>query len=114
MPPLRSGILAEAPSTLIKTFSIVFFLNLYYVFMTDEKTYDGRKNNEQRANTNEQRAKSNKQRVESNEQRAESNEQQAEINEQPAKCNEQRAKSNEQRAMSKKLNHTARISLMIV
>ena len=121
MPPLRSGILAEVPSTLIKTFSIVFFLNLYYAFMTDEKSYDGRKNNEQRANTNEQRAKSNKQRVESNEQRAESNEQQAksneqqaESNEQQAKCNEQRAKSNEQRAMRKKFNHTACISLMIV
>ena len=66
--PLRSGILAEVSSTLIKTFSIVFFLNLYYAFIT----YDGRKSNEQRAKANEQRAKANEQRAKTNEQRAKS------------------------------------------
>ena len=42
MLPSLSGILAEATSTLIKTFFIVFFLNLCYTF----RTYDGRNNNE--------------------------------------------------------------------
>ena len=42
-----------------KTLSIVFFLNLYYTFIT----YDGRKSNEQRAKSNKQRAKSNEQNV---------------------------------------------------
>ena len=45
-------ILAEATSTLIQTFFIVFFLNFI--------TYDGRKNNEQRAKSNEKRATSKK------------------------------------------------------
>ena len=35
----------SSPPTLIKTFSIMFFLSLYYTFIT----YDGRKSNEQRA-----------------------------------------------------------------
>ena len=93
MLPPHPGILAEATSTLIKTFFIVLFLTLYYTFIT----YDGRTSNEQRAKNNEQRAKSNEQRAKSNEQRAKSNEQQA-------KSNEQRAKSNEQRATRKKFN----------
>ena len=70
----HSGHLTEARSTLIKTFSIVFFLNLYH-------TYDWRKSNEQRTKSNEQRAESNKQRVKSNEQRAKSNERRAKSNE---------------------------------
>ena len=45
-------ILAEATSTLIQTFFIVFFLNFI--------TYDGRKYNEQRAKSNEKRATSKK------------------------------------------------------
>ena len=78
----HSGHLTEASSTLIKTFSIVFFLNLYH-------TYDWRKSNEQRTKSKEQRAKSNEQRAESNKQRVKSNEQRA-------KSNERRAKSNEE------------------
>ena len=107
MLPSRPGILAEATSTLIKTFSTVFFLNLHYTFIT----YDGRKSNKQRAKSNAQSAKSNEQRVKSNEQQAKSNEQQSKSNKQPAKSNEQPAKSNEQptkshehRAASKKLS----------
>ena len=45
MLPSRFEILAEATSTLINKFSIVFFLNLYYTFIT----YNGRKSNEQQA-----------------------------------------------------------------
>ena len=60
--PQRSEILTEATSALVKTFSIVLFLSLYYTFIT----HDGRKSNEQRAKSNKQRAKSNKQRVKSN------------------------------------------------
>ena len=59
-----SGILAEAKSTLIKTFSIVLLLLLYYTFIT----YNGRKSNKQQAKSNEQRTKSNKQRTKSNKQ----------------------------------------------
>ena len=55
----HSEILAEATSTLIKIFSIVIFLNLYYTFIT----YDGPKSNEQRAKGNKQWAKSNEQRA---------------------------------------------------
>ena len=73
MIPSRSGILAEALSTLIKTFLIVILLNLYYTFIT----YDGPKSNEQRAKINEKRTKSNQQQTKCNEQRAKSNEQQA-------------------------------------
>ena len=62
---LRSWILAEATITLVKTFSIVFFLNFYYTFIT----YDGPKGNEQRAESNDQRVKSNEQRAKSNKQR---------------------------------------------
>ena len=43
-------------STLIKTFSMVLFLNLKYTF----RTYDGQKSNEQRAKYNKQRETSNK------------------------------------------------------
>ena len=68
-----SGILVETASTLIKTFFIVFFLNLYYTLIT----YDGRKCNKQRANSNKQQAESNEQRPKSKEQRAKTNEQQA-------------------------------------
>ena len=53
----------------------MFFLNLYYTFIT----YDGPKGNEQR--------------VESNEKRAKSNEQRGKITEQRGKSKEQRAKS---------------------
>ena len=94
MLPSCSEILAEATSTLVKTFCIVFFLNLYYAFIT----YDGRKCSEQRAKSNEHRAKSSKQQAKSNEQQAKSNKQQVKSNEQRAKRNKQRAKSNEQRA----------------
>ena len=52
----------------------MFFLNLYYAFIT----CDGQKSNEQRAKGNEQWA--------------ESNEQQAKTNKQQEKTNEQRAK----------------------
>ena len=76
MLPSLSGILTEATS--IKTFLVVFFLNLYYTFII----YDRWKNNEQRAK--------------SNEQRAESKEQWAKNNEQQVKSNETRVKSNEQ------------------
>ena len=60
MLPLRSGILSEARSKLIKIFSTVLFLNLYYTF----KKYNEPKHNEQRAKSNEERAKSNEQRAE--------------------------------------------------
>ena len=46
----------SSPPTLIKTFSVMFFLSLYYTFIT----YDGRKSNEQRAKSNEKRATSKK------------------------------------------------------
>ena len=64
MLPSYSGILSEARSKLIKTFSGAFFLNLYYTFIT----YDGLKSNKQQAKSNKQRAKSNEQRPKSNEQ----------------------------------------------
>ena len=51
----------QAISTLIIIFSIVFFLNLYFIFIT----YDGRKNKKQRAKSTKQRARSNKKRVKS-------------------------------------------------
>ena len=84
---LHSGseILAETTNTPVKTFSIAFFLNLYYTFIT----HDGRKSNQQREKINEQRAKS-------NEKRAKSNKERAKINEKRAKTNKQRAKSSEQ------------------
>ena len=107
MLPSHPGILAEATSTLIKTFSTVFFLNLHYTFIT----YDGRKSNKQRAKSNAQSAKSNEQRAKSNEQQSKSNKQRAKrngkrakSNEQPAKSNEQPTKSNEHRAASKKFS----------
>ena len=53
--PLALRDLTEARSKLIKIFSIVLFLNLYYTFIT----YDGPKSNEQRAKSNKQRAKGN-------------------------------------------------------
>ena len=61
----RSEISAEATSTLINTFFIVFFLNLYYTFIV----YDGRKSNRQRTKSKEQRAKSNEQRAKSKDQK---------------------------------------------
>ena len=81
MLPSGSWINTKATSTLIKTFFIVFFLNLYYTLIT----YGGRKSNEQQAKSKEQRAKSNKQQAKSNEQWAKSNEQRAESNDQRAK-----------------------------
>ena len=71
MLPSRSGIFSEARSKLIKTFSCVFFPNLYYTFIT----YDAPKSNRQPAKSNEQRAKNNEQRAKSNEQRAINNKQ---------------------------------------
>ena len=62
----RSWILAEATSTLIQTFSIVFFLYLYYTYIT----YGKRKSNKQRAKGNKKRVKSNEQRGKGNEKRA--------------------------------------------
>ena len=73
--PSRSRILAEATSALIKKFSIVFFPNLHYTFIT----YNGRKSNEQRTKSNKQRAKSNEQRGKSNEQRAKTSEQRVKL-----------------------------------
>ena len=49
MLPSRSWILAEATSTLNKTFFIMFFVNIYCTFIT----YDGRKSNEQKVTNNE-------------------------------------------------------------
>ena len=74
--------LVETTSTLMKIFSIMFFPNLYYTFITCDK----RKSNERRAKSNEQRTKRNDQEEKSNEQRVKSNEQQAKSNEQRAKC----------------------------
>ena len=73
MLPSRSKILVEATSTLIKTLSIVIFLNLYHTFIT----YDRPESNKQQAKSNEQRAKSNelREKVTSNEQKVTSNEQ---------------------------------------
>ena len=65
--------LAETTRTLMKIFSIMFFFNLYFTFIT----YDKRKKNEQRTKRNDQEEKSNEQRVKSNEQQAKSNEQRA-------------------------------------
>ena len=100
MLPSCPGILAEATSTLIKTFSSVFFLNLHYTFIT----YDGRKSNKQRAKSNAQSAKSNEQRAKSNEQQVKSNGQQAKSKKQPENSNEQPTKSNNHRAPSKKFS----------
>ena len=57
----RSGVLAEAASTLIKTLSIVFFLKLYYTFIT----YDWRKvtGHEQIITSNEQKVTGNEQKL---------------------------------------------------
>ena len=63
MIPSRSIILSEEKSKLIKSFFVVFFLNLYYTFI-------GSKSNEQRAKSNEQQVKSDGQRAKINEQRA--------------------------------------------
>ena len=82
MLPSRSGILYEARRKLIKIFSIEFFLNLYYTFITDDES-----------KRNKQRAKSNKQRAKNNEHRAWRNMQQAKSKEERAENNEQRAKS---------------------
>ena len=60
---LRFSILAEATNTLIKTFSFLFVLFLYYTFII----YDGRKSNKQQAERIEKRAE-NVQRAKSNEQ----------------------------------------------
>ena len=59
--------LAETTRTLMKIFSIMFFFNLYYTFIT----YDKRKKNERRAKSNKQLTKRNDQEEKSNEQRAE-------------------------------------------
>ena len=86
--PPRSRVLLEATNKLVKTFSIAFFLNFYYIFII----YDGRKSNKQQVKSNKQRPKSNKERAKIKEQRAKSNEQRAKRNAQQAKSNEQRAK----------------------
>ena len=75
--PSYSGILAGATSALINTLSMVFFLNLYYTFIT----YDVRKGNEQWAKSNEQRTESNEQRAKSKKERARSKELRAKSNE---------------------------------
>ena len=69
-------ILIEARNTPIKTFSIAFFLSLYYTFIT----YDGRKSNEQRAKSKKQRAIRDKKRTKINKQRAKNNEYRAKSN----------------------------------
>ena len=69
----RSGILAEAISTLIKTFPILLFRNSHYTF----RTHDGRKSNEQRAKRKEQQAKSKVQSAKRKEQRVKRNKQRA-------------------------------------
>ena len=109
MLPSRPGILAEATSTLIKTFSTVFFLNLHYTFIT----YDGRKSNKQRVKSNAQSAKSNEQRAKSNEQQSKSNKQRAKRNGKRAKSNEQPAKSNEQPTKSTSIELQAKSSASI-
>ena len=88
MLPSGSWINTKATSTLIKTFFIVFFLNLYYTLIT----YGGRKSNEQQAKSKEQRAKSNKQQAKSNEQ-----EQKVTSNEQKVTNNKQKVTTNEQK-----------------
>ena len=89
---LHSGseILAETTNTPVKTFSIAFFLNLYYTFIT----HDGRKSNQQREKINEQRAKSNEKRAKSNKERAKltRSEQKRTSNEQKVASNDLRAK----------------------
>ena len=53
MLPLRSGISADATSTEIKIFSVLFFFNLFYtVIMMDEKVTS----DEQKITSNEQKA----------------------------------------------------------
>ena len=106
MLPSRSGMLSEARSKLIEIFSIVFFLNLYYTFIT----YDEPKSNKQPVKSNKQRAKNNEQWPKSNEQRGESNEQRAKSNKQRAKSNEQRGKSKGQWATREKFHFTLRES----
>ena len=65
MLPSCSWILAEATSTLINLFFIVFFLNLYYIFMNmmDEKVTSKEqevKNNDQKVTSNEQKVQAQK------------------------------------------------------
>ena len=72
MPPSHSGILAKATRTLVKTFSIVFFLSLHYTFVTDDEQESNKqqvKNKKQQVKSYEQRLKNSKQRAKTNEQR---------------------------------------------
>ena len=100
----HTGHLTEARSTLIKTFSIVFFLNLHHTYDWQKSNEQRTKSTEQRAKSDEQRAESNKQRVKSNEQRAKSNKKRTKSDAQQAERNKQRAKSNKQRETTKKFS----------
>ena len=81
--PPPSRVLLEATNKLVKTFSIAFFLNFYYIFIIYDYLPKRKK----------KRTKSNKEGVTSKEQRAKSNEHRAKSNKQRAKSNEQRAKN---------------------
>ena len=90
----RSPVFQLKQKAQIKTFFIVFLLNLFYSFIT----YDRQKSNKQRAKSNEQQAKkrtSNKQKVTSYEQKVTSN--------------KQKPKSNEQNVQPRELQVIARI-----
>ena len=79
--PPRSRVLVEATDKLVKTFSIAFLLNLYYIFIIYDYLPKSKKkrtkSNKEGATSKEQRAKSNKHRAKSNKQRAKTNEQRA-------------------------------------
>ena len=87
--PPSFRVLVEATNKLVKTFSIAFFLNLYYIFVI----YDGRKSNKQQVKSNKQRPKSNKEGAKIKEQPAKTKKQRAKRNAQQAKSNENRAKN---------------------
>ena len=72
-----------------KKTSSIFFLNLYYPFIT----YDGQKSNKQQAKSNQQRAKINKQRAKSNEQRAKLTSNEQKVTSNKPKLTKQRATS---------------------
>ena len=84
---------------LIKTLSVVFVINLFYTFITQDR----RKSKEQRPKSNKQCTKNNEQQVWSETQWAKTKEQQGKY-EQRAKTNENRPKTNKRRAMSRKFS----------
>ena len=96
MLPSHSGILAKATRTLVKTFSIVFFLSLHYTFVTDDEE------------------ESNKQQVKSKNQKVKSYEQRLKNSKQRAKSNVQRAKTNEQRTTTKKFSLVLKMLIALI